>query len=202
MAGDGESSASRQARGFTRQDAIFPSKIWSRQAWLQAMQVLISSARPAAAFRTSSGSARNGLAIETTSASPRASTASATSGALIRLVVTSGIDTAPLSRRVTQVKAARGTMVAMVGIRASCQPMPVLSIVAPAASTALASATTSSQVLPPSTRSSMDSRKITMKRGPPPRAVRRTISIGSRSRCSSAPPQRSSAGWCTARRTR
>ena len=33
---------------------------------------------------------------------------------------------------VTQAKAARGTLVAMVGTRASCQPMPVLMIVAPA----------------------------------------------------------------------
>ncbi len=40
---------------------------------------------------------------------------------------------------VTQVNAARGTEVAIVGIRASCQPMPVLRIVAPAAVTALAS---------------------------------------------------------------
>ena len=34
-----------QARGLTRQEAVFRVKIWSRQAWLQAMQVLISSAR-------------------------------------------------------------------------------------------------------------------------------------------------------------
>ena len=33
--------------GFTRQDAFRLPKAWSRQAWLQAMQVLISSARPA-----------------------------------------------------------------------------------------------------------------------------------------------------------
>lgn len=46
----------------------------------------------------------------------------------------------------------------MVGMRASCQPMPVLTIVAPAASTPFASATTSSREEPPGTRSSMDSR--------------------------------------------
>ena len=39
----------------------------------------------------------------------------------------------PFSSCVTQEKAARGTLVAMVGIRASCQPIPVLRIVAPAA---------------------------------------------------------------------
>jgi len=76
----------------------------------------------------------------------------------MRLVVISGIPTAPLSRRVTQVKAARGTIVAIVGMRASCQPIPVLMIVAPAPSTACASDTTSSHVLPPSIRSSIDSR--------------------------------------------
>ena len=76
----------------------------------------------------------------------------------MRLVVINGILTSPMSLRVTHANAARGTMVAMVGMRASCQPMPVLMIVAPAASTACASATTSSQVLPPSTRSSIDRR--------------------------------------------
>ncbi len=76
----------------------------------------------------------------------------------MRLVAISGIRTSPFIRFVTHANAARGTIVAMVGMRASCQPMPVLMIVAPAASTPLASATTSSQVLPPSTRSSIDSR--------------------------------------------
>ncbi len=76
----------------------------------------------------------------------------------MRLVVQSGIDTSPFSFFVTHANAARGTDVAMVGMRASCQPMPVLMIVAPARSTALASCTTSSQVLPSGTRSSMDSR--------------------------------------------
>ncbi len=62
----------------------------------------------------------------------------------MRLVVTSGIATWPFSLRVTQLNAPRGTGVAMVGIRASCQPMPVLMIVAPAASMACASCTVSS----------------------------------------------------------
>jgi hypothetical protein len=134
------------------------AKIWSRQAWLQPMQVLISSARPSADLRTKSGSARNGRAIDTMSASPRASTDSPVAGSLMRLVAMSGMPTWPLSLRVTHEKAARGTIVAMVGMRASCQPTPVLMIVAPAASTALASATTSSHVLPPSTRSSIERR--------------------------------------------
>lgn len=76
----------------------------------------------------------------------------------MRLVVISGMPTSPRSLAVTLVKAARGTLVAMVGIRASCQPMPVLIRVAPAFSTAFASSTISSQLLPPSTRSSMDRR--------------------------------------------
>ena len=49
---------------------------------------------------------------------------SITSGVLILLVVTKGILTDPLRREVTQTKAPRGTMVAIVGIRASCHPMP------------------------------------------------------------------------------
>jgi hypothetical protein len=43
-----------------------------------------------------------------------------------------GIETLPISFLVTQAKAARGTLVAIVGMRASCQPIPVLMIVAPA----------------------------------------------------------------------
>jgi hypothetical protein len=43
---------------------------------------------------------------------------SATPGVLIRLVVMSGILTTVLSLAVVQVKAARGTLVAMVGTRA------------------------------------------------------------------------------------
>ena len=152
------SSVSRPAYGLTRQLASLRSKMWSRQAWLQAMQVLISSARPVAALTTKSASARSGRAIDTMSASPRSRIASATAGSLMRLVATSGTRTSAFSRRVTQANAPRGTSVAIVGMRASCQPMPVLMIVAPAASTALASATTSSHVLPPSTRSSIDSR--------------------------------------------
>ena len=70
--------------------------------------------------------------METISASPRAITASATSGVLIRLDVMTGIGISARNRALTQVKAARGTEVAMVGIRASCQPIPVLKIVAPA----------------------------------------------------------------------
>ena len=96
--------------------------------------------------------------METMSASPSARTFSATAGVLIRLVVTSGMFTAPFSLRVTQLKPARGTMVAMVGMRASCQPMPVLIMLAPAASTAFAWATISSQALPSGTISSIERR--------------------------------------------
>ncbi len=135
-----------------------PAKVWSRQAWLQAMQVLMASARPRAALATKSGSASSGRARETMSASPSARIRSAVSGVLMRFTATSGIPTSPFSRRVTQEKPPRGTTVAMVGMRASCQPMPVLSSVAPAASTARASSTTSSTVEPPGTRSSIDSR--------------------------------------------
>ena len=56
------------------------------------------SARPSAAFLTKSGSARKGRAIDIRSASPPARTCSATSGVLMRLEVTRGMDTTPLSR--------------------------------------------------------------------------------------------------------
>ena len=108
------------------------------------MHVLISSARSCAALLTNSGSAKKGLAIETISASPLASTDSATSGVLIRLDVITGMLSDSLNLAVTQVKAARGTFVAIVGMRASCQPIPVLIMVAPAFSMARPSSTASS----------------------------------------------------------
>ncbi|OPZ55749.1 MAG: hypothetical protein BWY91_00824 [bacterium ADurb.BinA028] len=151
-------SVSWQACGLTRQDVSLPANVWSRQAWLQAMQVLIRSACPAAALVTNRGSARNGRAIDTMSASPSANTCSATSGVLIRLVATTGMPTAALTLPLTHANPARGTLVAIVGIRASCQPIPVLSMVAPAASTPRASSTTSSSVEPSSTRSIIESR--------------------------------------------
>ena len=92
------------------------------------------------------------------SASPPATIFSATSGELMRLVAMSGIATSPFSLPVTQANAPLGTEVAMVGTRASCQPMPVLMRVAPAASTAFASITTSSQLCPPGMRSSIETR--------------------------------------------
>ena len=122
------------------------------------MHVLISSARDSAALRTHSGSARKGRASETRSAPPSASTPSATSGMLIRLVATTGTDTCSLSRAAYEVNAARGTEVTIVGTRASCQPMPRLRMLAPAASTSRASAVTSSHVWPSSTRSSTEMR--------------------------------------------
>ena len=78
------------------------------------------------------------------SASPRCNTSSATSGVLIRLDVIHGIESSLRNLAVTHVNAARGTLVAMVGIRASCQPTPVLIIVAPAFSIALPSCNASS----------------------------------------------------------
>ena len=75
-----------------------------------------------------------------------------------RLPVTTGMKF-PEARKavrsflVTQAKAARGTLVAMVGMRASCQPIPVLRMLAPAAVTARASSSTSGQELPSGIRS-------------------------------------------------
>ena len=75
-------------------------------------------------------------------------------------------------------------MAPMVGTRASCQPMPVFRRVAPAASTALASWTTSSQLLPSGTRSSMERRKMMMKSGPTAARTAFTTATGKRIRFS------------------
>ena len=58
----------------------------------------------------------------------------------MRFEAMTGIFTASFRRRAANVQAARGTFWAMVGTRASCQPMPWLMMSAPAASTARASA--------------------------------------------------------------
>ena len=81
---------SSHARGFTKQLLGLPLNTWSKQAWLQPIQVLIRSGVPAAALLTNSGSAKNGRAIEMRSASPLAKTFSATSGVFIRLEVMTG----------------------------------------------------------------------------------------------------------------
>ena len=122
------------------------------------MQVLISSARSAAALATNSGSASSGRAIETRSASPAARMSSASSGVLIRLEAQTGTFAISLRRAVAERQAPRGTWVMIVGTRASCQPMPVLRTVTPASSSSPASSVTSSQVWPPSTRSSSEIR--------------------------------------------
>ncbi len=155
------------------------------------MQVLISSARPAAALATKSGSASSGRAIETRSASPAARIDSASSGVLIRLDAQTGTDTSALSRAVAERQAPGGTWVMIVGTRASCQPMPVLSTVTPAASRPCASAATSSQVWPPSTRSSSEIRYMIGKSAPTSSRARRTTSSGKRIRFSAVPPQAS-----------
>ena len=171
--------------------------VWSRQAWLHAMQVMISSLRRSAAFATKSGSASNGRAIETRSAWPEAMMPSATSGVLIRLEATTGTGVpfscrASRSRAVYDTNAARGTDVTMVGTRASCQPMPVLMIETPACCSVSASSTVSSQDCASSTRSSRLWRYMTMKSSPTSSRVRRTISTGKRIRFSAVPPHASS----------
>ena len=158
LVGPSTSVVSRQARGLTRHEAFWLTKTWSRQAWLQAMQVLISSARPAAALLTKWGSASSGRAIETRSASPEARIDSASSGVLILFEAQTSTDTSALSRAVADRQAPGGTCVMIVGTRASCQPIPVFRTVTPASSRPWARATTSSQVWPPSTRSSSEIR--------------------------------------------
>ena len=76
----------------------------------------------------------------------------------MRLDVIMGIEISGFKCLVTFENAPAGTIVAIVGIRASCQPIPVLRIVAPASSIAFASITISSQLLPSAIKSSMDKR--------------------------------------------
>ena len=64
---------------------------------------------------TNSASARKGRAMETMSAKPSASSVSASSGVLMRLLATTGIFSSARIALVSQAKAARGTLVAMVG---------------------------------------------------------------------------------------
>ena len=161
------SSVSWQARGLTRQEVSLPLKMWSRQAWLQAMQVLISSAllaRPCSRNRRRPG---RGAPSTPCRRSREASTSSATSGVLMRLVVISGILTSPLSRlRHPGEGGARhhrrdGRNARLVPADAGIDDRRPRRLDAP-----WPVATTSSQVLPPSTRSSIDRRKMMMKFGP------------------------------------
>ena len=129
--------------------------------------------------------------MEIRSAASLAIRASASCGELKRLVAMTGKRVAALMRADTQPKAPRGTMPAMVGIRASCQPMPVFSMVAPAPSICDASHSTSAPVPPSSTRSSPEMRKMMMKSRPTAARVWRTTSSASRARFSSDPPHSS-----------
>lgn len=115
------------------------------------MQVLISSARSSAALSTQSGSLSRGRAIEISWTCVSARICSALCGMLIRLDATTGMETCSATALLMSAKALLGTDVTIVGIRASCQPKPEFRIVAPAASTSVASETISSQVWPSST---------------------------------------------------
>ena len=152
------------------------------------MHVLIESASSAFDLAMISGSARNGRAMETMSAHPDSRAASHASGVFRRLVVISGIDTSPMSFFVTNVKPPLGTKVAIVGMRASCQPIPVLMASAPASSAALANATTSFQSLPSAIKSSMLRRYTIANCGPTAARISRMISSGKRMRFSKEPP--------------
>ena len=110
---------------------------------------------------------------------------------LMRLLVIIGTFSSRRSRPVTCAKAARGTIVAMVGTGASCQQKWVLTMLAPAPTTAWPSETISSQARPPSSMSIAAMRKISRKRSPTAARTRRTTSTGKRMRFSHDPPQRS-----------
>ena len=85
-------SISRQARGLTRQVAMRSEKMRSRHAWLQAMQALISSARPCRALsRRNPGRPAAAAPSRRDRRRPSASIASATSGVLMRFEAMTGI---------------------------------------------------------------------------------------------------------------
>ena len=132
----------------------------------------------AIALFINSGSAKKGLAIETISACPFDNIFSAISGVFILLVVIKGTLTSPIILLVTQLKAALGTIVAIVGILDSCQPIPVFIKFTPAISSSLANCTTSSQELPPSTKSSIDNLKMIINSFPTSSLILLTISKG------------------------
>jgi hypothetical protein len=77
---------------------------------------------------------------------------------LIRLEAITGIRTCSDTASLMSTNTRLGTDVTMVGTRASCQPMPVLMMVAPAACTSVARAVISSQLWPFSTQSAIDIR--------------------------------------------
>ena len=73
------------------------------------MQMLMRPGSPSCSLATNRGSASMGRAIDTRSASPPARILSATSGVLMRLLATTGMPTAALTRAVAQLQAAAGT---------------------------------------------------------------------------------------------
>ena len=158
---------------------------------MQAIQVFISSVRPSAVLLTKFSSANNGRAIETISAIPSLKMLSATFGSLIRFEVTIGILRCGRNLPVTQANAARGTIMPIVGIRASCQPIPVFMRDAPAFSTRCPSSTTSSKLLPSSTKSRQERRKIIRKSSPDSSRTRSTIFRAKRIRFLKDPPHSS-----------
>src|SRR3954453_11260554 len=110
------------------------------------MHVLISSATSACALATQFGSDNSGRAIEINCTWVSARICSAACGMLMRLDATTGIATCSATALLMSTKALLGTEVTIVGTLASCQPNPELIIVAPAASTSIASETVSSQL--------------------------------------------------------
>mmetsp|Transcript_11858 Transcript_11858/g.25059 ORF Transcript_11858/g.25059 Transcript_11858/m.25059 type:complete len:257 (-) Transcript_11858:579-1349(-) len=194
-------SSSWQATGLTRQEAVFPTKAWSRQAWLHAIQVLMLRDRSFMAFNKKSGSARRGRAMLMRSETPSPSKTSAVSGALMRLVETMGgigiiapslfcakASSSERSFSVGAVKAPRGTFEAIVGTRDSCHPIPVFRSVTPANRSSLASCMVSSQDMPPSTSSQSDIRKTITKSFPRCFRTSLTSSRGNRDRFSNEVP--------------
>ena len=156
------------------------------------MQGAINSLLSWLALFTKSGSAKNGLAMLTKSAHFEFKTSSTFSGVFILLDVINGIVIFPINFFVTHENAAGGTDVAMVGIRASCHPMPVFMIFIPAASSFLAKITTSSCDDPFGIKSIIERRNIRRKFSPNADLIFSTIVTGKRILFLYEPPQVSS----------
>ena len=144
------------------------------------------------ALFTNSGSAKNGRAMLTRSAHFNFNTSSTFSGVLILFDVINGILIFPINFFVTHVNAAGGTDVAIVGIRASCHPMPVFIMLIPAVSSSLAKATTSSCDEPFGIKSIIESRNINRKFFPTSDLIFSAICMGKRILFSYEPPHESS----------
>ncbi len=174
-------------------------------AWSQEMQTLIA-ARP---FPLSMiwGSARKGRDIDTRSTPPAASTASASSSLFTRLPAITGTSAAEVvpviavfSDSAQGKNAPAGTAPCTVGTADSCHPTPMFSASTPAATSARANSSTSSQGRDSGISSAPVIRKSSGNPGPTASRIALATSIPKRIRRSASPPHPSSRRFVTGER--